>query len=147
MAAELTGNIVTDSLVEYWQRTAENVGIEFQAELSIPMEMPFKGADISLILGNLLENAAEGAGKARERKYIKLKVKYDKKNLLIVVENSYGGELIKVKEELRTTKKDAANHGIGLASVRRAVRKYQGIVTVDDTMPERFLVRVVLYGR
>lgn len=145
--AAATGNIVTDSLVEYWQRTAENVGIEFQAELSIPMEMPFKGADISLILGNLLENAAEGAGKARERKYIKLKVKYDKKNLLIVVENSYGGELIKVKEELRTTKKDAANHGIGLASVRRAVRKYQGIVTVDDTMPERFLVRVVLYGR
>ena len=88
---------MTDSLVEYWQRTAENEGIEFPAELSIPMEMPVKGADISLILGNLLRMRQKGAGKARERKCIKLKVKYDKKNLLIVVENSYGGELIKVK--------------------------------------------------
>ncbi|MFR2338085.1 MAG: sensor histidine kinase [Mediterraneibacter gnavus] len=141
-----TGNIVIDSLVEYWRRTAEKEEIEFQAELSIPMEMPFKGADISLILGNLLENAVEGAEKAEKRKYIKLRVKYDKKNLLIAVENSYGGKLKKIKGELRTTKEDTANHGIGLASVRRAARKYQGTVFIDDTVPECFLVRVALYG-
>ena len=70
-----TGNIVIDSLVEYWQRTAEKEAIDFQAELSIPMEMSFKGADISLILGNLLENAVEGAEKATKRKYI-VSVKY-----------------------------------------------------------------------
>ena len=71
-------------------------------------------------------------------------------NLLIyriIVENSYSGELIKVKEELRTTKEDAVNHGIGLTSVRRAVKKYHGTMVIDDTMPERFLVRVVLYGK
>ena len=142
-----TGNIVIDSLVEYWKRTAEKEEIEFQAELSIPMEMSFKGADISLILGNLLENAVEGAEKAEKRKCIKLRVKYDKKNLLIAVENSYGGKLKKIKGELKTTKEDTANHGIGLASVRRAARKYQGTVFIDDTVPECFLVRVVLYGR
>ena len=141
-----TGNIVIDSLVEYWKRTAEKEEIEFQAELSIPMEMSFKGADISLILGNLLENAVEGAEKAEKRKCIKLRVKYDKKNLLIAVENSYGGKLKKIKGELRTTKEDTANHGIGLASVRRAARKYQGTVFIDDTVSECFLVRVVLYG-
>ena len=102
-----TGNIVIDSLVEYWRRTAE---------------------------------------KAEKRKYIKLRVKYDKKNLLIAVENSYGGKLKKIKGELRTTKEDTANHGIGLASVRRAARKYQGTVFIDDTVPECFLVRVALYG-
>lgn len=74
-----TGNIVIDSLVGYWKRTAENGGIEFRSELSIPMEIPFKGADISLILGNLLENAVEGATKANEKKYIRLKLKYDRK--------------------------------------------------------------------
>jgi two-component system sensor histidine kinase AgrC len=141
-----TGNIVIDSLVEYWKRTAEKEEIEFQVELSIPMEMQFKGADISLILGNLLENAVEGAEKAEQRKYIKLSVKYDRKNLLIAVENSYGGKLKRVKGELRTTKVDTANHGIGLASVRRVARKYQGIVLIDDTASKCFLVRVVLYG-
>ena len=59
-----TGNIVTDSLVGYWKKKAEDAGIEFLTDLSIPMEMPFRGADISLIMGNLLENAVEGAGRA-----------------------------------------------------------------------------------
>ena len=142
-----TGNIVTDSLVGYWERIAEQKGIEFRSELSIPMEMPFKGADISLILGNLLENAVEGAGKAEKRKYIRLKIKYDKKNLLIMVENSYKGNLVKGRgEELRTTKTDKDNHGIGLSSVRRVVGKYHGTVSIDDSIPECFVIRMVLYG-
>ncbi|MCI6042346.1 ATP-binding protein, partial [bacterium] len=142
-----TGNIVTDSLVGYWKRTAENKGIEFQAELSIPMDIPFKGADISLILGNLLENAVEGAAKAYRKKYIQLKVKYDRKNLLIIVKNSYNGDLLKGKGKgLRTTKEDSFNHGIGLPSVRRTVEKYNGTVTIDESIPECFLIRVVLYG-
>ena len=142
-----TGNIVTDSLVGYWERIAEQKGIEFRSELSIPMEMPFKGADISLILGNLLENAVEGEGKAEKRKYIRLKIKYDKKNLLIMVENSYKGKLVKGRgEELRTTKTDKDNHGIGLSSVRRVVGKYHGTVSIDDSIPECFVIRMVLYG-
>lgn len=134
-----TGNIVIDSLVGYWQKTAENKGIEFLTELKIPVDMPFKGADISLILGNLLENAVEGAEKAEERKYIRLDIKYDKNNLLMVVENTYKGKLIRGKgKELRTTKMDAANHGIGLPSIKRVTMKYNGIVSVDDTVQGRF---------
>lgn len=142
-----TGNIVVDSLVGYWQRTAEQEGIKFEAELNIPMEMPFKGADISLILGNLLENAVEATRKVREEKHICLRMKYDKKNLLIAVENSYQGELVKGRgKELKTTKEDWINHGIGLSSVRRTAGKYHGTVSIDSTVPERFLIRVVLYG-
>lgn len=143
-----TGNIVTDSLVGYWKKTAESMRIEFFSELSIPMEMPFRGADISLIIGNLLENAVEGADKAEGKKYIRLTMKYDSNNLLITVENSYKGELVKWKGgELRTTKADVSNHGIGLPSVRRAAEKYQGVLTIDDTLPEYFCARVVLYGK
>lgn len=40
--------------------------------------MPFKGADLSLILGNLLENAVEAAEKVEENKYINVKMKFDK---------------------------------------------------------------------
>lgn len=143
-----TGNIVTDSLIGYWKRTAENEGIEFDPELSIPVEMPFRGADISLIMGNLLENAVEGARGAEGRRYIRLSMKYDKNNLLVTVENSYKGKLTKGKDrELRTTKEDASNHGIGLPSVRRVAGKYHGTVSVDDTVAWRFLIRVVLYGK
>lgn len=142
-----TGNIVIDSLVGYWEKAAEDRGIEFQIEIDVPMDMPFRGADISLILGNLLENAVEAADKAKQKKYIQFKLKYDKKDLLIVVKNNYRGELIRGKGEvLRTTKSDAVNHGIGLPSVRRTVEKYQGTMAIDDSMPNCFVVRVVLYG-
>lgn len=143
-----TGNIVIDSLAGYWRKIAEKEGIEFQTDLKIPMKMPFKGADVSLILGNLLENAVEAARKVEDERYIRMKLKYDRKNLLISVENSYTGELIKTKGgELKTTKKDADNHGFGLASVQRTARKYHGSVAVDSTVSKCFIVRVVLYGK
>lgn len=136
-----------DSIVDYWQRTAKSEGIEFYSDLNIPMELPFKGADLSLILGNLLENAVEAAPKAEKRKYIRLFIKYDKNNLLITVENSYKGKLIKKRgQELATTKSDVENHGIGLPSVKRTVARYHGSVFIDDKIQERFLIRVILYG-
>lgn len=145
--ASSTGNIVIDSIVDYWQRTAKSEGIEFYSDLNIPMELPFKGADLSLILGNLLENAVEAAPKAEKRKYIRLFIKYDKNNLLITVENSYKGKLIKKRgQELATTKSDIENHGIGLPSVKRTVARYHGSVFIDDKIQERFLIRVILYG-
>ena len=143
-----SGNIVIDSLIGYWYVEAKKVGIDFSVNLNIPMEMPFRGADICLILGNLLENAVEAAQKAEGKKYIRLHMKYDKNNLLLIVENNYKGVLIKTKDKrLKSTKTDAENHGVGLSSVYRIAAKYHGVVTIDDDVANRFLIRVVLYGK
>ena len=143
-----SGNIVIDSLIGYWYVEAKKVGIDFSVNLNIPMEMPFRGADICLILGNLLENAVEAAQKAEGKKYIRLHMKYDKNNLLLFVENNYKGVLIKTKDKrLKSTKTDAGNHGVGLSSVYRIAAKYHGVVTIDDDVANRFLIRVVLYGK
>ena len=143
-----SGNIVIDSLIGYWYVEAKKVGIDFSVNLNIPMEMPFRGADICLILGNLLENAVEAAQKAEGKKYIRLHMKYDKNNLLLFVENNYKGVLIKTKDKrLKSTKTDAENHGVGIPSVYRIAAKYHGVVTIDDNVANRFLIRVVLYGK
>lgn len=143
-----SGNIVIDSLIGYWYVEAKKVGIDFSVNLNIPMEMPFRGADICLILGNLLENAVEAAQKAEGKKYIRLHMKYDKNNLLLFVENNYKGVLVKTKDKrLKSTKTDAENHGVGLSSVYRIAAKYHGVVTIDDDVANRFLIRVVLYGK
>ena len=143
-----SGNIVIDSLIGYWYVEAKKVGIDFSVNLNIPMEMPFRGADICLILGNLLENAVEAAQKAEGKKYIRLHMKYDKNNLLLFVENNYKGVLIKTKDKrLKSTKTDAENHGVGLSSVYRIAAKYHGVVTIDDDVANRFLIRVVLYAK
>ena len=80
-----SGNIVIDSLIGYWYVVAQEAGIDFTADICIPMKMPFKGADICLILGNLLENSVEAAQKADIKKYIRIKMKYDKNNLLLYI--------------------------------------------------------------
>ena len=117
-----SGNIVIDSLIGYWYEIAKKKDIDFSINLSVPMKMDFKGADICLILGNLLENAVEAAEKVKGNKYIKIQMKYDKNNLLIFLMNSYQGKLIKTKDKnLKSTKSDAGNHGVGLPSVYRAV--------------------------
>ena len=135
-----SGNIVIDSLIGYWYVEAKKVGIDFSVNLNIPMEMPFRGADICLILGNLLENAVEAAQKAEGKKYIRLHMKYDKNNLLLFVENNYKGVLIKTKDKrLKSTKTDAGNHGVGLSSVYRIAAKYHGVVTIDDGVTNRLL--------
>lgn len=122
--------------------------IDFQTDICIPMMLPFKGADICLILGNLLENAVEAAQKVDGKKYIEIKMKYDKNNILLSVTNSYSGKLLKTKDHrLKSTKTDAENHGVGLASVYRAVAKYCGTVIIDDSVSGQFKIRVLLYGR
>lgn len=142
-----SGNIVIDSLISYWYMIAKEKKIEFLVNICVPMMMPFKGADICLILGNLLENAVEAAQRAEGNKYIKIKIKYDKNNLLVYVTNNYKGTLVKTKDyRLKSTKPDAENHGVGLASVNRAATKYHGTVMIEDSVPECFTVRVLLYG-
>lgn len=142
-----SGNIVIDSLISYWFMVAKQEKIEFTVDICVPMMMPFKGADICLILGNLLENAVEAAKKVESKRYIKIKVKYDKSNLLVFVSNSYRGTLMKTKNQrLKSTKSDAENHGVGLSSVYRAVTKYHGTIVINDSIPECFRIRVLLYG-
>ena len=115
-----SGNIVIDSLIGYWYVAAKKAGIEFSVNLNIPMEMPFRGADICLILGNLLENAVEATQRAEGEKYIRLHMKYDKNNLLLFVENNYKGVLIKTKD--KKSAKDGSTKGLGMASRKQSQR-------------------------
>lgn len=145
-AVSNTGNIVIDSLIGYWYMTAQKKEIDFSVDIRVPMMMPFKGADMCLILGNLLENAVEAAQKVDGKRYIKIKMKYDKNNLLLFVVNNYKEQLVKAKNNrLKSTKRDARNHGVGLPSVYRTVLKYHGTVVIEDSVPEQFKIRVLLY--
>lgn len=62
-------------------------------------------------------------------------------------EDSYKGKLLKTRDNrLKSTKSDAENHGVGLASVYRAVAKYHGSVVIEDSEPGKFKIRIVLYS-
>ena len=146
-AVSNSGNIVVDSLIGYWYVIAQKKEIDFSVDICVPMMMPFKGADLCLILGNLLENAIEATQKVHGKRYIKIRMKYDKDNLLLFMTNNYEGHLLKSKNgKLKSTKLDTVNHGIGLPSIYRVVAKYHGTVVIEDSVPHQFKIRLLLYG-
>lgn len=58
-----SGNIVVDSLVNYKYALAQKEGIFFEANVLVPPALPFLAGHITIILGNLLENAIEACVK------------------------------------------------------------------------------------
>ena len=56
-----TDNIVVDSLLNAKYSVALKSNIKFEANIQIPMQLPFSGADISILLGNILDNAIEAS--------------------------------------------------------------------------------------
>lgn len=54
-----SGNIVVDSLINHKYALALKDNIRFDATVFIPSALPFHNGHLSIIIGNLLENALE----------------------------------------------------------------------------------------
>lgn len=126
-------NSLIDALVNYKYETAKQYGIRFRVTLDIPISFPLANADLCVILGNALDNAIEANMKGDIfDPYIDLKMKYDRKNLIIIIENSFDGLIKKdAKGNLITLKLDKMNHGMGMTSIQKALEKYNGYMKTE----------------
>ncbi len=79
---------------------------------------------ITVIFGNLLDNAIEAAEKTTERA-LSLIVTLKRQYISIHVENSFNKEYSDIT--LETTKKNKTAHGFGTKNVRRVVEEYDGM--------------------
>lgn len=141
-----TDNSLVDALVNYKYETAKRYNIDFRVNLDIPIRFPLANADLCVVLGNALDNAIEAnENTGIENPYIDLKMKYKKKNLVIVLENSFDGQLLADNEGRRMTRKtDKENHGIGIASIRKVLQKYHGFMNIE-TEGKMYKLTIVMY--
>ena len=132
----VTGNAVTDVIINDKWRRAEKAGIRFEADFQYGGEIPV--FDLGIILNNLLDNAIEACEKLEPGKgFIHLALKRRKQFLLLEVENSFDG-IVPIREESSlpvTTKQSAlpviiTEHGIGLQNVRDVAERYFGGVKI-----------------
>ena len=132
----VTGNAVTDVIINDKWRRAEKAGIRFEADFRYGGEIPV--FDLGIILNNLLDNAIEACEKLEPGKgFIHLALKRRKQFLLLEVENSFDG-IVPIREESSlpvTTKQSAlpgiiTEHGIGLQNVRDVAERYFGGVKI-----------------
>ena len=126
-----SGNLAVDALINYKNIIAREKKIAIHLESQIPAELPYESTDLSVILGNLLDNAIEATEKLEVEKDIFVSLMYRKERLLIKVRNPYTGGLKKDRAgNYISEKKDRENHGIGLKSVRKVVEKYEGVMEI-----------------
>ena len=140
-----TDNIVLDSLINAKYSLALIHKIKFETNIHIPMQLPFESADISILLGNILDNAIEASVTIPvDERIIRCFMKYENNILIITVINSFSGKLSRNKNgKIKTTKKSPENHGIGLESIKKIASKYYGSVVVE-TSEEIFKIKVII---
>ncbi len=123
-----SGNFEIDSLINYKMDLAEKSNIKAEVYLAIPHKLNINPFDLSIVIGNLLDNAIEAALKA-ENKFINISIELDRNVLYISISNSYDGNLKLTYSYLETTK-DNDNHGIGISSVQKSIEKYNGTMNI-----------------
>jgi sensor histidine kinase YesM len=138
-----TGNQVIDNIINYKFRDCKSTDISLELSLSIPKNLPVSSVDLSIILGNLIDNALEAVNKTNNKR-ISLIIKFDKGRLFISIFNTFNGIVLRKNSVIKTTKENSQNHGIGLESVQATLNKYDGLMKISHT-DSIFTVKAMLY--
>lgn len=126
-----TGNVVIDSIINFKLQEAEKERIAVTIDFNIPKDLKIPSFDITVILGNLLDNALNAVRKLDKNRYINIMVKYTKGRLILKMENSFNGIIIEEGGMIHTSESDKNNHGLGLESVKTVLEKYNGTIDIE----------------
>ena len=136
-------NFTLNALIVYYVQQAEAHKIKLKLNIELPEETNVKEADLTVLFGNLLENAIDACDEVQENKrYINLKIyKPNSDSIVFYIENGFNGSIKKKNQQFLTTK--ANGNGIGIESVKYVVHKYNGDVNIK-TDENKFIVSGVL---
>lgn len=140
-----SGNAEIDSILNYKLNQAVSFGIKTNIAVNVPEKLNIRPFDLSVVLGNLLDNAIEAA-RYCERKLIKITAELDRNVLYINVSNTFDGKLKYEGSKLITTKEDKQNHGMGLGNVQQSLEKYNGAMEIHHR-DKMFYVDVLIYNQ
>ena len=139
-------NRAVDAVYSYYDHMATQQGSRVEWALDVPGRIFVKESDLCAVLGNLVENALQAVAKLpEERREVRVTVRMMSEGMLgIVVRNPYEGTIKLGKNGLPRVR--TRNHGIGLASVRTIVQRYDGSFDLNAKGGE-FVVSILMYGQ
>lgn len=133
----------TNALLGFYSRQAQASGIEMDVFVQIPGHVQLPETTLSVVLGNLLENALEACRQLTGgEKKITVRGKADMGSVFFVISNTFDGNLHKSKDGKYLSTK-SGSRGFGLDSVAQLVNTNGGILQVE-TEPGIFRVSVLL---
>ena len=124
-----SGNPTVDALIGSKTALAEMSGIAVEADMEVPSELKITDRDLTVLLGNLYDNAIDANWKVadQDNRFIRIKILFETGNLLLLFENAAPDES-RVEDTWvwTTTKDDSAAHGFGIKNIDRVLRAYGG---------------------
>lgn len=136
-----SGHFVLDSLINH--KLVDCSTMKILLDLQISQDLPILAYDLTIILGNLLDNAVTAVKSSTNEPYININVESDRGNLLILIENSFDGKVHIENGEYFSTKPFCVNHGYGLKNVENAVERYNGFLELEHGS-QIFTARVLI---
>ena len=128
-----TGNLVIDSFVSNYLLLCEDKGIEFISNLQIDASLiPIKDYDLSIVLGNLLDNAVNACNNilSPDKKFIQLYICTDLQSDQFVI------HIVNSKNQKTVSENDEVIHGYGLINIQEHIEKSFGIINSKETNNE-----------
>ena len=125
----LCENIVADALLQYYKKLCDELHIGFSVSITMPNDIPIEDSDISILFGNLLENAYH-ACLTTDHPWVKIIGHYSDDCFMLQIENTFSSEIRKKGERLYSSKH--GGFGIGTASAKAVTEKYNGFTSFDD---------------
>ncbi|AKN32904.1 histidine kinase [Clostridium carboxidivorans P7] len=123
-------NYVIASILNFKLSLASEKQIKLDIDINLPKDIKIDSIDISIILGNALDNALEACEKCPSTdRFINIRMYIDKSYLVIKISNS---KVNKVPSNYGTTKQDKKNHGFGIQNINYIVMKYNGLIQIDE---------------
>ncbi|WP_296557576.1 GHKL domain-containing protein [uncultured Acetobacterium sp.] len=143
-----SGNYVVDALLNYKIKVASDNQINFVHYIAIPEKLKMNSIDLSIILGNVLDNAIEGClrdSRQHQEKIIKFNMYYKRESLLIDIENTIDVKTIqKAGNNMVSSKRiDGDQNGYGISNVKQVLKSYEGNM-VTQILEDRFKCTILI---
>ncbi len=120
---------------------ATNLNIDMNVVVDVP-SLPFNTKDMSIIIGNMLDNAIEAASQVENGPYITFAIHKFDNQYMICCQNNFVSKPKEQNGKFITSKKDAASHGMGISNIKTAVERYNGSVTINISDAFEMLIQV-----
>lgn len=133
-----TKNKMLDLILNKYSMLCRQNEIDFTVNVRASNLFFIDDADLSSLLGNLLDNSFEAAVKCKDP-YIRFSVNIEKRFVLLSVVNSSENAPAVNNEVLISAKNNSSCHGYGIKSIERVAEKYNGVCQWDyDELQKAF---------
>lgn len=131
----LCENYAVNAVVGHYMSLAEKAGIETDVRITLPeANGRILSSDLSIVFGNLFENAVEACGHITVgKRFIHARAEIRQGFFILTILNSFDGLSRSKDGVFYSRKREGQTEGIGLSSVRAIAEKHDGFCEFEAT--------------